>query len=75
MNNDKAKLVRIGIEILIIAFCVGVAWATYNGKVSYTETIAKEAKVKADSNELAIVELKTDVKHIKETVDRIEKKL
>jgi len=81
-NNQITRWMKIGIEISIILFAVGIAWATLRGSVKEnTKDIDKHdtrikrveqtnAEVKAD-----IREIKVEQKHISKGIEEIKESL
>lgn len=74
-NNEKlGRWIRIAIYIGTILVSVAVAYATLRERVNTNRGRLDTVEQKSDSNQTAIVEMKTDIKYIKEAVKRIESK-
>lgn len=58
-----------------ILVAIAIAYGTLRERVNTNQTTINRVQIKADANERAIVELRTDVKYIKQGVDDIKAKL
>lgn len=75
-NNEKIRwLVKTAIVLVVIAVSTAVAWGVLKERVTTNRERIIAVEKKSEENQTATIELKTDIKYIKETVDRIEKKL
>lgn len=73
-NGNKIWLkFLVGIGIILMGVAVG--YGILNERVANNCDTIKDHKEKIDICERAVFEQARDIKHIKETVDRIEKKL
>lgn len=75
-NNEKMwRILRFGLVIAGILVSIAITYGALNYQVQdNTQTIEKHEKKLQEQGE-TIVEVKTDVKHIRGAVDRIEKKM
>jgi len=75
-NNEKIwRFLRVILLIGGILVAIAVAYGALNNQVQgNTETI-NQHKTKLERHDRDIVEVKTDIKYIRATVDRIEKKI
>lgn len=64
-NNQLARWMKIGIEIGVLLFAVGIAWATLRGSVKgNTDRIEKhDFRITASAESLS--EVKSDIREIK----------
>lgn len=75
-NNEKFRwLGKIAITLSVIVVATAVAWGVLKERVKTNRERIVKVEAKADSNQTATIELKTDIKYIKGAVDRIEEKL
>lgn len=75
-NNEKIRwLVKTAIVLAVIAVGTAVAWGVLKERVNNNRDRIVAVEGKADANQTATIELKTDIKYIIQAVDRIEKKL
>jgi hypothetical protein len=85
-NGDLMKKAFVIISIVIIIIGVGVTWGVLNYKVeegykklNQVEQVSviedKEINKKVDGNTMAIVEIKGDIRYIKNGIDEIKQKL
>ena len=75
-NNEKFRwLAKTAIALIIIIVATAVAWGVLKERVNTNRDRIEVVEKKAEENQTASIELKSDVKHIKEAVDRIESKL
>ena len=75
-NNEKIwRLARIAITIGTLLVAVAVAYATLRERVNTNRGRIGTVEQKAEDNQTAIVEMKTDIKYIKEGIDEIKEQL
>lgn len=71
-NNEKIwRWTKLILAIVLPLLCAVYAYGRLNGRVESIETDIG----KVSENEKAIVELKTDIKYIKEGIDDIKEQL
>lgn len=69
-NNERAwKLLRIAIIVGVLIVGIAVAYGTLKTTQGEHERRIDKVETKADANERAIVEIKTDIKYIRSAVD------
>lgn len=75
-NNERFRwLVKTAIALIVIVVATAVAWGVLKERVNNNRDRIVVVEKKSEDNKTATIELKSDIKHIKETVDRIEFKL
>lgn len=75
-NHDKFwRTARISITIGTILVAVAVAYGTLRERVNTNKNNIEGVVKKADESQTAVVEMKADIKYIKEAVARIETKI
>ena len=81
-NNRFTLSVRLIIEVGILLFATGIAWATLNGNVSRNSNEIVGLKKKANAYEEAVFEIKADIRvicieqgHINTAISKIEEKI
>lgn len=75
-NNEKFHwLAKTAIALIVIVVATAVAWGVLKERVNNNRDRILVVEKKAEENKTATIELKSDIKHIKEAVDRIESKL
>lgn len=75
-NNEIFRWVaKIAIGLVVIALGTAVAWGVLKERVNNNRDRIVVIEEKADKYQTETIELRSDVKHIKEAVDRIEEKL
>lgn len=75
-NNEKFRwLAKTAIALIVIAIGTAVAWGVLKERVNNNRDRIVVVEKKSESNKTATIELKTDIKYIKEAVDRIELKI
>lgn len=75
-NNDKIwKILRIVVPIVLVIIGAVYAYGALNRDVEHNTDKVKEHGIKIEKLNESVIEQRGDIKHIKETVDRIEKKL
>jgi len=75
-NNEKIRgWLRLLIYVGVLLVGVAVAYATLRERVNTNRDRIVKVEEKTGTNETAIVEMKTDIKYIKEAVERIESKI
>lgn len=75
MNDKIQRWLRLLIYIGVLLVGVAVAYATLRERVNTNRGRIVKVEEKADSNQTAIVEFKTDLKYIKKGVDEIKEQL
>lgn len=77
INNSAKRIIAWVSVIALLLTLGGILWAaaSQNQRLETTCVEQTNIRTKVNKNEKDIVELKTDVKYIRHTVDRIEKKL
>lgn len=75
-NNEKIRwLAKIAIVLITIVAATAVAWGVLKERVNNNRARIVVVEEKAEANKTATIELKQDIKYIKEAVDRIELKI
>lgn len=74
-NNGNKFWLKFLVGIGIVLLGVAVGYGVLNERVAHNCEDIKEIKPKVDILQKSSIEQGADIKHIKETVDRIEKKL
>ena len=75
-NNEIFwKWTRIAITIGVILVSVAVAYATLRERVNTNGSRLDKVEKKAEDNQTALVEMKTDIKYIIKGVDVIKEQL
>lgn len=75
-NNEKLHwLAKTAIVLLAIVATTAVAWGVLKERVNNNRDRIVVVEEKAEKNKTATIELKSDIKYIKEAVDRIELKI
>lgn len=75
-NNEKFRwLAKIVIYLGTIAIGAAVAWGVIRERVNTNRGRIVAIKQKSDSNQTAIIEMKSDIRYIKEGIDEIKEQL
>lgn len=77
-TNNSVRRIAAWVSVIILLLTLGtIVWtaSSQNQKLETTRTEQTKIRTKVNENENDIIELKTDVKYIREGIDRIEKKL
>lgn len=75
-NNERIwRWARITITIGTLLVAVAVAYATLRERVNTNRGRLDTVEEKAETNQMVIIEMKTDIKYIKEGIDEIKEQL
>lgn len=73
--NKIPRFIQIIILLAGILVSVTLAYAAVNARTKTNSEKIQEIKLKADSNEIAIVSMQKDIEYIKKGVDEIKQEL
>lgn len=75
-NNERIwRIVKMGLLIGCVLVSIAIAYGALNNQVQGNTATIKKHNEKIEQHDKDVVELKTDVKYIRQAVTRIEKKL
>lgn len=75
-NNEKFRwLAKTAIALVVIIVATAVAWGVLKERVNTNRGRIVKVEQKSDTNQTDIVEMKTDIKYIKEGIDDIKEQL
>lgn len=75
-NNEKFRwLVKTAIALILIVVATAVAWGVLKERVNTNKERIVAVEEKSDSNQIAIIEMKADIKYIIKGIDEIKEEL
>lgn len=75
MKNNRFLILNTLWPILVALIAVAISYGALNKQVETQKEQLTATSTKTTANEIAITELRTDIKYIREAVDRINRKL
>lgn len=75
-NNEKIwRLIKLALYLLPLIASIALAYGTLRERVSNNQKRIDIVEIKADANETSIIEMRTDIKYIKQGIDEIKQEL